>query len=449
MPCHYPSVRVERHREISALVAALVVHVLFLTLSPQAPRDDIHPAPEIADTAADATIDIDTTPVTQRDAPAEQNPSPVPPVAPPESTPQGAPHVLSPPLAPSPPTDEDEEEDEPEKPADPPITTAPTSPEDSPAKPAPTPAPADEYGALPPSDGAPGVPGLSGPLWSIPGVVPGTAGPKPAPTTITAAPVVPSDVASRVLTGTLHSRDKALGIEVPGAGVVASSLADAMRNSALTDMKGTFEVKLGGNGTVENLRFVGSNDGDASQWAAVAEAARRSLSGRALQMGPDKQPVTVVVKVESKVQYPAGTKEKVNVQPVCANEVVEQVAAAIAGAMETGGTVRGIRDDQGQFIPYNELDEERKRKFCIPIGIRAKGDLSNIGAHMTNVVTTSFQVKRAGEQALPAEGPLPVDRNAPWLPVTEGKTRPPPPPPKKKKKPKPRRGSFAPVQINR
>ena len=166
-------------------------------------------------------------------------------------------------------------------------------------------------------------------------------------------------------------------------------------------------------------------------------------------MGPDKQGVTVVVKVASKIQYPAGTKERVDVKPVCANEVIEQMAAAIEGAMQTGGTVRGVRDDQGRFIPYNELDDERRIKFCIPIGIKAVIDPANIGAHMTNVVSSSFQVKRSGEQALPADAALPIDRGAPWMPVAEGKTRPPPPPPKKKYKKKPRRGSVVPVQINR
>jgi hypothetical protein len=255
-------------------------------------------------------------------------------------------------------------------------------------------------------------------------------------------------VASRVLSGTLHARDKAAGIDVPAAGVVAGTVADALRNSALTDTKGTFEVKLSADGNVESVRFVGSTDGDGRQWAGVADAVRRSLAGRALQMGPDKQAVTVVVKVESKIQYPAGTKERVDVKPVCANEVIEQMAAAIEGAMQTGGMVRGVRDDQGRFIPYNELDDERRSRFCIPIGIRGVVDPANIGALMTNVVSTSFQVKRSGEQALPADAAMPIDRGAPWMPVAEGKTRPPPPPRKKNKKPKPRRGSIVPVQLN-
>ena len=466
VPCHHAGVRADRRREMSAVVTAFVAHVLFLTLAPQTPLVEKEPPPVIDDdVAADTTIDIDSTgiaearppnsltsPLPGTRVPSESRPSAAPPV----EAPSRAPAETPPPAAPAPDEDSESETEE-EKPATAPgpatTETAPSSEtgETGPVKPGPATPPGDEYGALPPSDSAPGVlgvPGLSGPLWAIPGVVPSAAAPKPAPTTIVAAPAIPSDVASRVLSGTLHSRDKDLGIQVPAAGVVAGTVADAMRNSALTDVKGTFEVKLSADGNVESVRFMGSNDGDVKQWQAIAEAARRSLAGRALQMGPDKQPVTVVIKVESKVQYPAGTQKRVDAKPVCANEVIEQMAAGLDSALH-GGAVRGIRDDQGRFIPYDELDDESRLKFCIPIGIKAVIDPANIGAHMTNVVSSSFQVKRSGEQALPADAAMPIDRGAPWMPVAQGKTRPPPPPPKKKwKKKKPRRGSVVPVQIN-
>jgi hypothetical protein len=454
-------VRADRRREVSAVVTAFVTHVLFLTLAPRTPLVENEPPPAVIDVAADTTIEIDSTnsesipsaPMAANRVSPETTSALVP-LAPERAematrTPTEAPQPRAP-SVPVPDEDPTAESDQ-EKPAPDPPPADVVPPEPGPEKPSPpsppSPAP-DEYGSLPPVDSAPGVPGLSGPLWSVPGALPSTAAPKPAATTITAAPAVPSDVASRVLSGTLHSRDKAVGIDVPAAGVVASTVADAMRHSALTDTKGTFEIKLSAEGNVESVRFVGSTDGNATQWAGVADAARRSLAGRALQMGPDKQGVTVVVKVESKVKYPAGTKERVDIKPVCANEVIEQMAAAIEGAMQPGGVVRGVRDDKGGFIPYNELDDERRSRFCIPIGIRAVIDPANIGAHMTNSVRSSFQVKRSGEQALPADAALPIDRGAPWMPVAEGKTRPPPPPPKKKWKKKPRRGSIVPVQLN-
>ncbi|MBK9258576.1 MAG: hypothetical protein IPM54_01945 [Polyangiaceae bacterium] len=448
--------RADRRREIWAATTAIVAHVLFLTLAPRTPHVEEEPPPPIIDVPAGTMIDIDSA---NESGPSAPNASPLA-RAPAETaatraatseltarTPPAAP-VAEPAADPASDDTADEEEPQPVKPEPAPAARAAES-EPGPVKPLPAPVPTDEYGAPPPPDPVAGVPGLSGPVWSVPGAMPSAGLPKPAPTTIAAAPIVPSDVASRVLSGTLHSRDKAAGIDVPAAGVVASSIGDAMRGSALTDVKGTFEVKLDGAGNVQSVRFVGSTDGDVGQWAGVADAARRSLAGKTLQMGPDKQGVTVVVKVESKVQYPAGTKEKIDVKPVCANEVVEQLAAAIEGAMQPGGGVRGIRDDQGRFIPYDELDEERRSRFCIPIGIRGKGDLSNIGALMTNVVSTSFQVKRSGEQALPADAPLPIDRSAPWLPTAQGKTRAPSPPKKKpKKKKRPRRTKIVPVQIN-
>lgn len=452
--CHHPFVRADRRREVSAVVTALVAHILFLTLSPRTKLEEIAVLPPIVDGPADTLIEIDSPNAAREPAPPENRAPEAtnPPGTPQGNTPRPAAETL--PLAPAHPTPEPAAiaETEPEKttPA-PPSAESPATAEPGPVKPPPAAPPTDEYGSLPPTDSAPGgagVPGLSGPLWSIPGVVPSGEAPKPAPTTITAAPAVPSDVASRVLSGTMHSRDKDLGIEVPGAGVVASSVATAMRQSALTDVKGSFEVKLSGDGTVESVRFLGSTDGDAGQWAAVAESVRKSFAGKNLQMGADKQPVTVVVKVESKLQYPAGSKEKAVAKPICANDVIERIASAIEGSTQTGGMVHGIRDDQGRFIPYSELDEERRIKFCIPIGIAVGGDLSNIGAHMTNSVRTSFQVKRAGEQALPTSSSLPVDRRAPWLPADDGKYRPPPPPPKKNRKKKPRRITVVPVQQN-
>ncbi|MDC0743932.1 hypothetical protein [Polyangium mundeleinium] len=47
-------------------------------------------------------------------------------------------------------------------------------------------------------------------------------------------------------------------------------------------------------------------------------------------------------------------------------------------------------------------------------------------------MSTSFEVKRAGEKPLPPGAPKPIDRRAPWLLEDPTKTR--PPPEKKKKK---------------
>ena len=76
--------------------------------------------------------------------------------------------------------------------------------------------------------------------------------------------------------------------------------------------------------------------------------------------------------------------------------------------------------------------DEQRRKFCIPIGIRGRGDLSNLAAHRQTVVRSSFSVKRDGERALPSEDILPIDTRVPW--AKEDPTLRKPPPKKKKKR---------------
>ncbi len=429
----------ERARELQAVAVALAAHVLFLALAPREPLPQIEVLPPRVETPVETSIDIEASPGTATRAPIPSPEPPQPPAAR-ESTP--TPNRVAP--APAP------ESVPAPAPAPAPESVPAPAPAPAPAPesvPVPAPAPAppnppvDEYGGAPPAP-APVIgvlPGLSTPVWAMPGVVPDAPAARPAPTSIEAPRPVDSDVASRVLSGTLHSKDKSSGIEIPAAGVVASTVATAVRGSPVKDARATFEVKLGPQGNVVGVRLVSTTDADATHWTGVVESIRSTLSARSLQMGADKQGVTVVVKIESKVQYPAGSKEKVDVRPVCANEVIEQLAAAIQDGMSQGGGggfTRGVRDDQGQFIPYSELDEERRSRFCIPIGIRGKGDASNIGAHMYNVVSSSFTVKRAGEKALPAEATLPVDRSAPWVPAVPGKTRPAPPPRKKKNKKK-------------
>ncbi|HVK69495.1 MAG TPA: hypothetical protein VM694_33790, partial [Polyangium sp.] len=320
----------ERGRELGAVAIAILAHMLFLSVAPRAPAPDAEVLPLRVEPPADTTVDIEEEGppgvVTRAPAPApEQAPTPEPARA----------AVRAPAPAPAP------------------------APESAPA---PAPAPAPVIGALP---------GLGSPIWAVPGVVPGAPAARPAPTTIEAPRPVDSDIASRVIAGTLHNKDKSTGIDVPAAGVVASTIASAVRGSAVKDARATFEVKLDAQGKVEGVRLVSTTDANANHWTGVVEAVKSGLSARSLQMGPDKQGVTIVVKIESKVQYPAGSTVKGEIKPLCANEVIEQLALAIQDGMSQGGGggyTRGVRDDQGRFIPYGDLDEERKRLFCIPIG---------------------------------------------------------------------------------
>ncbi|WP_437813578.1 hypothetical protein [Sorangium sp. So ce1078] len=370
-------------------------------------------------------------------------PAPAAPAAPeaPAAEPRGAPEPAAPePTTPEPATAAAEAARPPaeaagrvaESPA--PAAEAPGPVAEAPGPPAGAPS-GGEYGGPPPAAGGDVAlaPGIGTPLWTMPGVLPGPDAPRAAPTAAPRARPVDPAIAGKVLNDTLHSKDKSVGISVPAAGVVASTLADTVRSSAAPlDARATFEVKLGADGQVLGVRLVSASAGDGPTWDRIVDAAKGALAGSALQMGSDRQPVTVTVKVQSKVQYPSGSKKKPKPEFVCAEEVLEQLQQAVENP-----NMIGDRRSAGDGAPAADMDEEeRKRLFCIPIGLRVKGDLSDVGAHRINVVSASFAVKREGERALPHEDILPVDTRVPWAPKDPKKMKIPPRPKKKWKKKK-------------
>ena len=214
----------------------------------------------------------------------------------------------------------------------------------------------------------------------------------------------------------------------------SSPRGSAVRTSAPVDARATFEVKLGGGGQVESVRLVSASAGDAGTWARVVASARGSLGTRALQMSGDGKGATVIVKVESNVQFPAGSKKAVDVTPVCAEEELAKIAEAMKNGLSPDLT-RGPLPEPGMVaIPDDGPEGERKRRFCIPVGIRGKGDVSNIGAHAVNVVKSTFTVTRPGEKALDPDAVRPIDTRVPWAPEDPTKVRPAMPKKKKKKK---------------
>jgi hypothetical protein len=215
---------------------------------------------------------------------------------------------------------------------------------------------------------------------------------------------VDTAIAGKVLTASLQSRDKELGLQMPAAGVVATTLADAVRASeAPGDARARFEVQLSGDGKVRGVRVLSSSAGQAATWDRVARKAAAALTTRPLALGEaGKEGATVIVKVDSKIVYPAGSKTKVDVEPVCADEVLQEMAAALE---EVGTSERKPRPVQtGEGFP-----------ICIPIGVRGKGDVSNLGATTEKVVTASYDVVLPGAPKLQADAVLPVEKRAPWL----------------------------------
>jgi hypothetical protein len=290
------------------------------------------------------------------------------------------------------------------------------APSPSPAAPAPKEAPtpgatpptpaADEYGSLGEEAESEGLPGLGGrPVYAIsPGLVGGEAGfgttePAPAPK---APKPVDEQIASRVLTGTLRTRDAELGLALPAAGRVQASVVSAVQASdAPAESRGTLQITLRPDGTVAAVRATQFSAGNEASWGRVAAAVQAELARTVLPMGSaDERGAIVTVTVESKVLYPAGTKEKAELRPVCVDEV------ARAAIDPTGELTQGD--------PKNELP-------CIPIGLALKGDLANLGTKPQRRLSTKVRVEVPGEKAL--VDPKLVDTRVPWLAPREGEIR--------------------------
>lgn len=242
-------------------------------------------------------------------------------------------------------------------------------------------------------------------------------------------------MASKVLEGTLDKRDKELGLDVPAAGVVAGVIGAAARTAEIADeARATFEVDVAASGKIDSVKVVSFSAGSDATWQRVAREAASSLAARGLNTNGEA--AKVVVKVESKKLYPAGTKDKVDVQPVCANEVIEQLARSMAELAKGDG--RGVVDPGGAPpIEDREATLDPRKRFCIPIGIGGRGDASNIGAHKQTVVRSTFEVKRKGQRDLPSDEVKPVEDRVRWLPARDSRVEKPKPPKKKKKKKKP------------
>jgi hypothetical protein len=286
-------------------------------------------------------------------------------------------------------------------------------------------------------------PGIGGaPVWAIPGVMSAAPGPLPASTAAPAARPVDRDVASKVISASLRKQDHDLGLDSPAGGVVATTIADVVRSSAVPgDARATFEVKLGAGGSVDSVRLLSSTAGDAGTWERVVRSAKGSLGGRALAMGGDtSRGATVIVKVESSVQYPAGSKTKLDVEPVCANEIIDQIEEALKNPGAVGAGVQGPgAGGRGAVLgagspPEGMVWNAERKKFCIPVGIRGRGDAANFGAHAVNVVKSTFTVKRDGERSLPAGEVKPLDDRVPWARPDPTRTKLPTPQWNKKKK---------------
>lgn len=187
----------------------------------------------------------------------------------------------------------------------------PEQPESNVPVPQPT-APPSEYGGVAPE--APGSilngpPGIGGPpIYNIPNVLQPGGPPPPAPTVAPKARPTDKDIAGKLINESLREKDKAIGIDLPAAGSVASAIQTAvMASNTPNDAKASFEIRLSASGQVLGVRVIGSNAGDSAAWKRAADAAAASLAGRTLAMsGEYARGAIVTVSISSVTQAPSG-----------------------------------------------------------------------------------------------------------------------------------------------
>lgn len=233
-----------------------------------------------------------------------------------------------------------------------------------------------------------------------------------APTAAPSAAAVDKAKANEVLSSTLVGQDRKKGIDLPATGVVTASVSDATRALPVAhNTRASFEVKLAPGGKVAGVRVMNASAGEAAAWEGAARAVATNLSSKALSLGEAaKSGATIVVSVTVKHVYPTGTAKATDVKPVCANQILNDIAdAASDRATPTPeATVPLFQDENG--------------RPCIPIGVGGTADAANLGATKQIQVQTSSKVLIGGKEALPETQA--INKDPFWLPSTKEGPRP-------------------------
>ena len=175
----------------------------------------------------------------------------------------------------------------------------------------------DQYDALPEGDGIARAPGIGGPaVWSLPGTLTAMPSAAPAPTVATGPRPVDKDIAGIVIRDAMGENDKRKGIDLPGAGNVASAIGSAVRAIETPNVgRASFEVRLSADGRVIGVRVSSVSGGTADVWDRAAKAAAAALAGRAFPMsGAFAKGAIVYVDVSSSVALPSGGSSAVSHQ---------------------------------------------------------------------------------------------------------------------------------------
>lgn len=117
------------------------------------------------------------------------------------------------------------------------------------------------------------------------------------------------DKANEVLQEQLHEKDKKLGLILPAAGTVASTVKSAVWGSAVPEKsQGTIVVTLGPDGSVTGVKVAGMAGGTAGDWESIAANVKAALSAKTLTLTEEyKKGAIITINVKSKMQNPSGS----------------------------------------------------------------------------------------------------------------------------------------------
>ncbi len=158
-----------------------------------------------------------------------------------------------------------------------------------------------------------GIPGLTGPAWgTVPGVIPDMGRPPPAPTTSPQTKVDPK-IATKVINEVLKEGNKALGLDLPGSGSVASAVRNAVfAANTPAESRATFSVQVSPAGKITSVRVTSSSGGSPDAWAAAAKMAAATLAAQMLAMNATyAKGATIYVTAHSTTTLPDGSKSAV------------------------------------------------------------------------------------------------------------------------------------------
>lgn len=153
--------------------------------------------------------------------------------------------------------------------------------------------------------GLPGAPGIGGIAARI--AIDNSTAPA-APTTTPKAKKVDRYAATRVLKDELRKQDKALGLDLPAAGTIASLIKSAVQGSdAPGDSKASFVVTLGPGGKVVSVTVASMAGGSSGTWEAIAKMVQAQLKTMKLNLPEDYAKGAIVqVNAVSAMKMPSG-----------------------------------------------------------------------------------------------------------------------------------------------